>query len=199
MLSTLAVAGGVPVVSPSFGAGRAAGELKPWPALPPLDDIRPEHVACVWSMAVRCGVGPPEERKDFVQEVLFEAYRSRASRLDVRALLFGITRHRAARWHRRRSRERDAVAACSVEQPPGGRTVEEEYQAEERRRAVHGAIAALPEMFRRVFVRAELDGASMAEIAAEIGIPVNTAYNRLHLARGRFLAALHRQSAGRHR
>lgn len=182
------------------GEAPAGPELKPWAPLPSLEEIRPEHIACALGMAVRCGIGPREERKDFVQEVLLEAHRCRGSRLDVRALLFGITKHRAARWYRRRRLERDAVVACSLCSPVNDRTAEDEYQAEERRQAVHGALATLPEMFRQVFVRAELEGAPMAEIAAELGIPVNTGYTRLHLARGRFLSALLRQIAGsRHR
>lgn len=44
-------------------------------------------------------------------------------------------------------------------------------------------IAELPEIFRDVFVRCEIEEAEMLEVARELGIPINTGYTRLHLAR----------------
>jgi hypothetical protein len=74
---------------------------------------------------------------------------------------------------------------------------EEQIRAAERAAAVHEAIRGLPDIFRDVFVRCEVDGADMPEVAREIGIPVNTGYNRLRLARAQFRKAVKRIMARR--
>jgi RNA polymerase sigma-70 factor (ECF subfamily) len=50
---------------------------------------------------------------------------------------------------------------------------------------------------RAVFILYELDGCSMQEIAVALGIPVNTAYSRLRLAREQFQASLARMRLAR--
>ena len=42
---------------------------------------------------------------------------------------------------------------------------------------------------RAVFILADLEGRAVPEIATELGIPLNTAYSRLRLAREEFAAA----------
>jgi RNA polymerase sigma-70 factor (ECF subfamily) len=49
---------------------------------------------------------------------------------------------------------------------------------------------------RAVFVLYEIDGVTMDEIARSLGIPVNTAYSRLRVARGEFAAAVKRLKRG---
>ena len=41
-------------------------------------------------------------------------------------------------------------------------------------------------------MRCEIDEVPMAEVARDLGIPVNTGYTRLHLARARFAEAMSR-------
>jgi RNA polymerase sigma-70 factor (ECF subfamily) len=50
---------------------------------------------------------------------------------------------------------------------------------------------------RAVFILFELDECPMQEIASSLGIPTNTAYSRLRLAREEFQAAAHRIAAQR--
>ena len=54
------------------------------------------------------------------------------------------------------------------------------------------ALAAVEHDRRAVFILFELDEVPMAEIAASLGLPVNTAYSRLRLAREEFAAAARR-------
>jgi RNA polymerase sigma-70 factor, ECF subfamily len=175
-------------------------EPRPWlglEPLPPLDQILPEHMSYVRSVVARFSVTPTHWREDLVQEVMIQAHRSRESRLDVRALLFGITRHVVFRWMAKRDAERSAVALHPGRDAVTDRSVEDDWQEAERREAVRAAIDELPEIFRDVFVRTEIENMRMPEIAQELGIPLNTGYTRLHLARARFLESLQRILARR--
>jgi RNA polymerase sigma-70 factor, ECF subfamily len=71
-------------------------------------------------------------------------------------------------------------------------TLLEQKQNTER---VHAAIQKIPEDRRAVFILAELDEVAMPEIATALGIPVNTAYSKLRLAREDFRAAITRSLA----
>ncbi len=169
-------------------------------ALPSLAEVTPRHVAYVRTLVARLGVSPAHEREDLVQEVLIQGHRSKGSELEPRALLFGITRHVVYRWISRREHERGALKSRADEdsEEPLQQSAEADWQAAERKHVVHTAIDELPPLFRDVFMRCEIDGAPMAEIAADLGIPVNTGYTRLHLARAQFAAALRRVYARRH-
>lgn len=178
----------------------AARDVEPWfdlEPLPPLDQIVPEHIAYIRTVVARFGVTPSHWREDLVQEVLLEAHRSRDSRLDVRALLFGITRHVVFRWIAKRNAERTAVALHPAPETVTERSAEDDWQEAQRREAVRAAIEEIPELFREVFLRVELEHKTMPEVARELGIPVNTGYTRLHIARTRFLESLHRMLARR--
>ncbi len=165
--------------------------------LPPLDKVSPRHVAYVRGLLSKFGVSPSYEYEDLVQEVLIQASRSLDSPLEPRALLFGITRHLVFRWLAKRDNERMAVQTHLDESDAEGRTPDAEdlWRGAERAHAVHEAIRDLPEIFRDVFVRCEIDEVPMPDVARELGIPINTGYTRLHLARARFQEALKRYMA----
>lgn len=143
-------------------------------------------------MVARFRVTPTHCREDLVQEVLIEAHRSQHSSLDVRALLFGITRHVVFRWTAKSNAERTMLALLPRTEAVTDHTAEDNQQEARRREAVHAAIDELPEIFREVFIRVYFEGQGMPEIARSLGIPVNTGYTRLHLARSRFLESLQR-------
>lgn len=162
--------------------------------LPPLDQVRSEHAAYVRGLLSKFGVTPTWEFEDLIQEVLIHATRSAGSRLEPRALLFGITRHTVIRWMGRRESER-TIAQAQIDEADvegGVPSVEDMWRSAERVNVVHDAIRELPDIFREVFVRCELEDMAMPEVARELGIPVNTGYTRLHLARERFQEALRR-------
>jgi len=167
--------------------------------LPALSEITPRHVAYVRTLVARLGVSPAHEREDLVQEILIQAHRSRDSAIEPRALLFGITRHVVFRWISRREHERGALKSRADEETdePCQQSAELDWQAAERKQAVHASIDELPPLFRDIFVRCEIDEVPMAEVAKELGIPVNTGYTRLYLARARFAEAIRRYLARR--
>ncbi len=188
-----------PVVPELLGLVDEEGK-EPWLALeplPPLDQILPEHIAYIRAAVSRYSVTPAHWREDLVQEILIQAHRSRDSRLDVRALLSGITRHMVFRWMARRDAERTAVALHPGRGPLTNRSVEDDWEEAERREAIRAAIDELPDIFREVFLRTEIEHMTMPEVASDLGIPVNTGYTRLHLARARFLESLQRFLARR--
>jgi len=160
--------------------------------LPSLERVTPRHVAYVRTLVARLGVSPAHEQEDLVQEVLIQAHRSKESPLEPRALLSGITRHVVFRWITKREHARRVMQskADEVAEEPAQQSAEQDWQARERYDAVHVCIDELPEMFRAVFVRSEIDEMPMAEVAEGLSIPVNTGYTRLHLARARFAEAV---------
>jgi RNA polymerase sigma-70 factor (ECF subfamily) len=168
---------------------RRTSRLQP---LPPLNEILPEHIAYVRSVVARFTVRPAYWREDLVQEVLLEAYRSRASRLDVRPLLFGISRHVVSRWTSRMVAQHEAAVDFSSGAVRG---MDDDRMAAERRAAVLTSLSELPDIFREVFVRADLDEMVMPDVVEELGIPLSTGYTRLHLARIRFIEAFQRYLA----
>jgi RNA polymerase sigma-70 factor (ECF subfamily) len=169
------------------------------PPLKPLTILDKRHVAYVRTLVARLGVSPPHEREDLVQEVLIQAYRSRDSPLEPRALLFGITRHVVFRWVGRRSLEREVMQHGN--EPTDGEDTapspEELRGQADRRELVHAAVEELPPLFRVVFIRADLEGEPMADVAKALNIPVNTGYTRLHLARARWVESVRRHLARR--
>jgi RNA polymerase sigma factor (sigma-70 family) len=178
------------------------------PPLPSLEELLPRHQAYVRTLVARLGVSPAHEREDLVQEVLIQAHRSRDSALEPRALLFGITRHVVFRWISRREHERGALKTRADEatEEPTAPSAEEERQELERRELVRDAVDELPDIFREVFVLCELGEVPMAEAAPRllraeggeaIGVPVNTGYTRLLIARKRFAEAMARVLARR--
>jgi RNA polymerase sigma-70 factor, ECF subfamily len=54
------------------------------------------------------------------------------------------------------------------------------------------ALEALDESKREVFVLSEIEQLSAPEISAITGVPLNTVYSRLRVAKQTFAAALHR-------
>jgi len=177
---------------PSASTGRQT-------ALPALSEVTPRHIGYVRKLVARLGVYPAHEQEDLVQEVLIQAHRSQGSALEPRALLSGITRHLVFRWISKREHERGLMQskANEVADEPPQRSAEEDWQAAERHQAVHESIDELPDIFKDVFVRCELEEMPMAEVAKDLGIPVNTGYTRLHLARARFAEAVRRLLARR--
>lgn len=160
--------------------------------LPSLQVMSWRHIAYVRSLVARLGVSPTHEQEDLVQEVLIQANRSKGSSLEPRALLFGITRHLVFRWIAKREHERSGLKLSSDEKPEEASvpSAEQDRAELERYRLVHMAIEKLPSYLRTVFVRVEIEGFEMAEVAKELHIPVNTGYTRLHLGRKRFKAAM---------
>ena len=78
----------------------------------------------------------------------------------------------------------------------GHRSPEQAMMRRELAKLMESAIRALPETFRPVFVMREVEGLSVADTAAALGITEQTVRTRLHRAKARLKAALEPDMAG---
>jgi len=155
----------------------------------------------VWRSA--CRLGAPESNvDDVVQEVFVIVHRRLPDfegRSSLKTWLFGIV-HNVVRAQRRALSAREPHPAdASRRTDPETLTdpAPSPYEALsklEATRVVDRLLEALDDDKRAVFVLAELEQMSVPDIAAALGIPLNTAYSRLRLARHDFATA-----AARHR
>src|SRR5262249_46586642 len=102
----------------------------------------------------------------------------------VRGWLFGICERQAAS-HRRAELKRGEVlhANDELDLPQTAPTAEERLIDQERRALLMQLLASVGPQRRAVVIAYELEGIAMADVAAALSIPVNTAWNRLRLAR----------------
>jgi RNA polymerase sigma-70 factor (ECF subfamily) len=97
----------------------------------------------------------------------------------IRRFVFQIAANAARDAHRRRARESRVlrrIAARAGQDPPAGAPAEVPPDALAR------AIRALPDPQREVLLMRIRDGVPFREIARRLGIPLNTALGRMHLA-----------------
>lgn len=137
--------------------------------------------------------GDPHDAADVAQDTLLAAWdgvRRVRDDTDLRPWLFGILfnlcRKRQRSWIRRRRRERRA-AEQRRQEADGARG-----DVEERLERLRGCMDRLEEPHRAVVVLRYVQGLSVAETAAALGVPEGTVKSRTHAA----LAKL-RQEMGR--
>lgn len=142
-----------------------------------------EHAPFVWAAAWRLRV-PAHAVDDAVQEVFLVAHRRMGELDDVvspRAWLYGVTRRvvfRQRRTSARLARKRFAFASTQESRS-------EPHHRHEAARDASRLLKGLEQDQREVFVMSELLGMHAPEIAVAVGVPVNTVYSRLRLARRR--------------
>lgn len=152
------------------------------------------EVRYVWTTLRRLGVGPAD-LDDVTQEVLLRVYRQLDQYDPARPLrpwLFGIAHRVASEWRRYRRRHPERPEESVPESADSSPGADETVASRQARTAVLRALDALDEDRRAVFILHELDGVAVPEIAAALGVPLNTAYSRLRLAREDFKAAINR-------
>lgn len=169
-----------------------------------------EHYAVLCHVA-REWVGDDYTAETLVGDVIFHLWEIRESldiRVSLRSYLLQAVRNRSLD-HLSSRRERTEVAFSALEgadegrQPlseryilsddyPLGHLLEQELEQE-----IHRSIAALPEECRQVFLKSRFEGEKYEEIAADLGISVNTvkyhiknALARLHDRLGKYLLCL---------
>ena len=179
------------------------------PLGPPEDGIGKiyaEHFNFVWRNLRRLGISSAS-MDDAVQDVFLVVHRRLPEfegRSQFKTWLFGIVL-RVARNHRRTARrhfEREADAGgaepdqLSPDQPFND--AQSPYDEAERREAaalLRQVLATMNDERRNVFVLVELEQLTVPEVAAALGINLNTAYTRLRDARQIFESAVTRYVA----
>ncbi len=134
---------------------------------------------------------------DATQDVFVVVHRRLADfdgRAPLRSWLIGIARRVASR-HRSRAAaqvQREAplgfVEPTSADPGPHSRAIRVEAAD-----FVTTFLDGLPPKLRVVFELCEIEGMSAPEVGEVLGIPINTVYSRLRLARARFEHALERR------
>ncbi len=155
-----------------------------------LEAVYREHADFVHRVACQLGVGH-EHVEDVVHDVFLVVHR-RLVDFDGRSMrswLYGITRRVVLHLRRGTLRARRRA----LEHAPVPRSVVDPERRVELDRAValvEAFVATLDDDQRVVFVLAELEGTPVPEIAAALGLNLNTVYSRLRLARRRFERAI---------
>ncbi|MBN9123059.1 MAG: sigma-70 family RNA polymerase sigma factor, partial [Planctomycetes bacterium] len=145
----------------------------------------------------RFGV-PEGDRDDVVQDVFvtlkvkLETFEYDPDRGRFRGYLYEVTRSRANDWHRRAPRT--ALLPPEVTSPgdPIGEQIEAEYQGVLVRRAVEIMRAEFEEITWRAFWEYVVEDRPPAEVAAELGLSVDSVYT----AKKRVLRTLRRELDG---
>lgn len=160
-------------------------------AAPDLSAIFDDHFDFVWNTLQRLGVRPAD-LEDLAHEVFIKVH-ARFDDYDpsrpIRPWLFGFA-YRVAAAHRRLVRHRVEVFGHAVEPIDPLRLPDESVEALEENALVRDALDAVDFDRRAVLLLHDGEDVPVPAIAAELGIPVNTAYSRLRVAREEFSAAV---------
>lgn len=190
--------------------GDRPGGLEPPPALPPslagpsptFAEIYESSFAFVWRSARRLGT-PEANLDDVVQEIFMVAHRRRddfEGRSSIKTWIYGIV-FNVVRAHRRElaakhphalhdERRADPDIVADAADGPHERAAKSEAA-----RFIDQFLEGLEDDRREVFVLAELEQMSAPEIATLLGVPLNTVYSRLRLARLELSKAVARHRA----
>jgi RNA polymerase sigma-70 factor (ECF subfamily) len=160
---------------------------------PTLEEIYDAHAERVWRTLRALGVDT-SRIDDAVQDVFLVVHRRLGEfegRSSIATWLYGIARRVAAQHRRRGAGEQHA--ALDDRAPAPGESPREAAQRREAARLVLELLDELDDDKREVFALCELEQLTAPAVAELLGIPLNTVYSRLRLARQRFEAALARR------
>lgn len=174
---------------------------------PTFEDIVSQHSDWMRTVLYRMRVGVAD-LEDVLQQVLFgvargfPSFEPRCAETPEGALsawLRAICKRQAASFRREKRRRNELVRETTEldGMDSGSPTPEERFHACERDVCLRAALDELLPDRRAVIVAYELEGAAMADVAIACGISVNTAWNRLRLARQDMRAALERRERTR--
>jgi RNA polymerase sigma-70 factor (ECF subfamily) len=156
-------------------------------------ELYERHQGAIFRFALHM-TGATASAEDVVQEA-FVAFMHALDRFEgdrsLRAYLYGIARHIAAR---RLRRERRWVSLNVEAHEPASESasVVENLQRRDDRLHLRQAILALPRKHREVIVLCDLEQLSYEDAAASMGCAVGTIRSRLHRARTTLAALLQR-------
>jgi len=134
------------------------------------------------------------DAEDVAQEALLRAYRNFARLREpakFRGWLVRITFRLALdRWRSAKRRERREAEWLQPEWRAAAPTAEDVAASREFQARLERAMEELPEQFRLVLVLAAIEGYTLEEVAAMLGVPMGTVKSRLFFARKKLLEKL---------
>jgi RNA polymerase sigma-70 factor (ECF subfamily) len=177
--------------------GRAVRRSAPPTAMLGFPEIFEGQFDYVWNSLRRLGVREGD-LEDLTHDV-FVAVHRKLEEFDrgrpLRPWLFGFAFRRASDYRRLARNRFEVLEASSDPADPAPDPLERAIQREGLGLA-RAALEALELGRRAVFILHDLDEIPMPYVARELGIPVNTAYSRLRLARGELARAVSRLRSG---
>jgi RNA polymerase sigma-70 factor, ECF subfamily len=150
-----------------------------------------QHFRYLWCTLRRLGIHEGD-LEDVAHEVLLRIHAQLSLRdpeKPIRPWIFGMALGAAANY-RRLARHRIAQRTEPEELADPQTAADDALIASERCAAVQRALQRVPLQHRAVVILHDMDEIAVPEIAAAIGIGVNTAYSRLRLGREAFRCAL---------
>ena len=169
-------------------------------AAPTFQAVYAEYFRFVWRCTRRLGV-PHEALDDVVQEVFITIHRrlhTLQHQESLRSWIYAVVRKSVGTYHRSR-KTRTALFAwdpvlddtpSSLQPSPLDHAVMSDDVA-----LLSRLLTQLDPPKREVLMLADLEEMGVPEIASGLGIPLNTAYSRLRVARQEFQEALARHEA----
>jgi RNA polymerase sigma-70 factor, ECF subfamily len=148
----------------------------------------------VWNTLRYLGVKPGDVQ-DIGQEVFLTVHRKLHEGevpRSTRAWLFTLCFHAASNYRKLARHRRETPDEDVPDAPDPSKNAEAHLAARQESARVAALLDALDFERRSVLVSHDMDGLAMPEIASALGIPLNTAYSRLRLARRDFIAAARR-------
>ncbi|HEY5959067.1 MAG TPA: RNA polymerase sigma factor [Polyangiaceae bacterium] len=189
----------VRVVPAKAGQGFADQSLTT--SMPSFADIYKTYFSFIWSITRYLGVERAEV-DDVVQEVFVIIHRRMHSieqPASLRSWIYSIIRRTVSRYHRTKrtklintGTERVEPETLQLDWSTPQSLAEQTEQVE----LLQSLLDKLDAPKREVFVLVELEEMTAPEIAAAIGVPLNTVYSRLRAARQELDEALQRHLAG---
>ncbi len=165
----------------------------PPPPAPDFTKLFESESDYVWHTLRRLGIRE-RDLEDLVHDVFVVVHRHLGDfdpRRPVRPWLFGIA-FRVAAGYRRLARTQREQVSDHIEAIDPMPAADELVATKQAQAIVQEALEIIDLDRRAILLMYEFDGHSMPEIAQTLGIPLNTAYSRLRLARDQFAAACRR-------
>jgi RNA polymerase sigma-70 factor (ECF subfamily) len=161
-------------------------------ARPAAEDVFRQHLPRVYSLARRM-LDNETDVDDLVQEVLLQVVRkvdSFRGQAELTTWLHRVTincvllhRRRTAPFRSRQVRLPVEEVLDQVRRPGGKDRPEQLILARETQELIDLAITRLPEVYRHLFVLADIEGMANAEIGLALGLSLAAVKSRLHRAR----------------
>lgn len=165
--------------------------------VPPFAQVYAEHAPFVWRSLRRLGVRD-SDLEDAAQEVFVTVHRKLPGfegRSALTTWLFGICQRTASDW-RRRAHVRREEAHEAVPDQPQEASQPEVVERRQARAILDAILDELDDVKRVAFILFELEGWPMAEVAAAMECPLQTAYARLYAARRHVEQSVARRQLG---
>jgi RNA polymerase sigma-70 factor (ECF subfamily) len=185
---------------PRAGGRTAPGDSASLAVLPSFRAVYDDYFEFVWSCTRRLGV-PLDAVDDVVQEIFLVVHAKLATverPASLRSWLYSVVRRTVSTYHRSRRARNGRESA----EPGLGESADliqpsplDLAMLSDELKLLWRLLGEMDAPKREVFILAELDEMTVPEIAQAIGIPLNTAYSRLRVARQEFNEAYLRYAA----